>query len=369
MRGDVADGVPDAVEPPDGNPHYPLLDVLRAVAAITVVAFHATQFRGIGFARDVGIHLDVGVTVFFVLTGFLLYRPMLAARDGAAPGTPVRIFYWRRFLRIAPAYWVALLVLAPVITLGGSGIANFTFIQVYDPDLVLTGIPPAWTVCVEVSFYLVLPLYAWVATRVAGTSIRRELVLLGLLALLSVGFRLWVRRIGTDVSYLAPLPGMLGWFVVGMAMAVLTRRGDRTVLTRLAARPLVCWGTAALIYSGVSFSEQSGIASTGLFVAYGAIAGLVVLPSTAPVRAEGRGRTFAALSWLGLISYGIYLYHYPLMRWLSENVEVYDRSGFVLIGVLSLTAAIVAGALSYYVLEKQVLRLKRVDPVGRLLRR
>lgn len=356
--------VPEAVSSPSGNPHYPLLDVLRAVAAITVVAFHATQFKGVGVLRDVGIHLDVGVTVFFVLTGFLLYRPMLSARAGAAPRTPTRVFYWRRFLRIAPAYWVALLVMAPIITYAGHGLANFTFTQVYDPNEILTGIPPAWTVCVEVSFYLLLPLYAWVASRIAGNSARRELLLIGLLAVLSVGFRLWVRRLDTNVSYLAPLPGTLGWFTVGMAIAVLTRHGDRTPLSRLAAHRFVCWGAAAVVYAVASFSHQSGIASTGLFVAYGLIAGLVVLPSAVPSPEGGRGRVFGALSWLGLISYGIYLYHYPLMRWYAEHVHVDGGAGYALVGVLALTSAIAAGAISYYVLEKQVLRFKRVDPLA-----
>src|SRR3954470_18862544 len=106
---------PDVFAPPEGHPRFPLVDSVRGIAAVSVVAFHTTYFLT---ARDTVpgrplAHLDSGVAIFFVLTGFLLYRPFVAASLGRAHGIPVRIFYWRRFLRIVPGYWVALLVLTP----------------------------------------------------------------------------------------------------------------------------------------------------------------------------------------------------------------------------------------------------------------
>src|SRR4051812_24801424 len=129
---------PDALSPPEGHPRFALLDSLRGIAALGVVAFHASYFLT---ARDTVpgrplAHLDSGVAIFFVLTGFLLYRPFVAASLGRAPGIPVRVFYWRRFLRIVPGYWVALLVLAPWIVHSPwhfaepYGLPNFAFAQV-----------------------------------------------------------------------------------------------------------------------------------------------------------------------------------------------------------------------------------------------
>src|SRR3954467_3934053 len=119
MSASVAnqESTPDALTPPEGHPRYPLVDSLRGIAALGVVMFHTSYFLT---ARDTSLgrplaHLDSGVAIFFALTGFLLYRPFLAGSLGQAPGVPVRLFYWRRALRIAPAYWVALLVLAPFI--------------------------------------------------------------------------------------------------------------------------------------------------------------------------------------------------------------------------------------------------------------
>jgi peptidoglycan/LPS O-acetylase OafA/YrhL len=89
--GDAPMAVPDAVAPPTGNPRFPAVDGLRALAALAVVAFHAAWFAGAENTPlgRIASHLDVGVAVFF-----------------------------RRILRIVPGYWVALLVLAPLISFG-----------------------------------------------------------------------------------------------------------------------------------------------------------------------------------------------------------------------------------------------------------
>ena len=86
---------PDALTPPEGNPRFPALDGLRAFAALAVVVFHAGQFTvsADAFGGWAVSHLDSGVTIFFVLTGFLLYRPFLAAARDQAPPIPMRRFY------------------------------------------------------------------------------------------------------------------------------------------------------------------------------------------------------------------------------------------------------------------------------------
>ena len=105
---------PDVVAPPPGNPRFPLLDPLRAVAALMVVVTHTAELGGFNREHWVGawtVRLDSGVAIFFVLSAFLLYRPFVSARlDGRAIPRVWR-YARRRALRILPAYWVALIAL------------------------------------------------------------------------------------------------------------------------------------------------------------------------------------------------------------------------------------------------------------------
>jgi peptidoglycan/LPS O-acetylase OafA/YrhL len=156
---------PDVVAPPAGNPRFEAIDAMRGLAILSVIAYHADQLASPSGTYPINTvlgralsHVDVAVAVFFAITGFLLYRPFFAASIGDAPRVPTRVYYWRRLLRIVPAYWLALIVLAPILTYAHSlGLPNFPFAQVYDPSQARSGIEPAWSVCVEMSFYILLP--------------------------------------------------------------------------------------------------------------------------------------------------------------------------------------------------------------------
>src|SRR6185437_9757218 len=91
---------------------FPLIDALRAMAAIAVFGTHAAFFAGAEYDGSALGHyterLEVGVAVFFVISGFLLYRPFLVARLERVARPATGAYAWRRFLRIVPAYWVAL---------------------------------------------------------------------------------------------------------------------------------------------------------------------------------------------------------------------------------------------------------------------
>src|ERR1041385_2928445 len=94
---------------------FPLCDSLRAIAALAVLTTHAAFFSGAVIGGQAALRpylarLDVGVTIFFLISGFLLYRPFARAhlREGHAPRTLA--YGWRRVLRIVPAYWLALTI-------------------------------------------------------------------------------------------------------------------------------------------------------------------------------------------------------------------------------------------------------------------
>src|SRR4051794_36541578 len=104
----------------DRADRFPLMDSLRAIAVIAVLLTHASYFvaqTGTGVLRH--LRFDMGVTIFFVISGFLIYRPWVRARLRGEPSPLVRVYAWRRFLRIVPGYWVALTVVTLVVGLVG----------------------------------------------------------------------------------------------------------------------------------------------------------------------------------------------------------------------------------------------------------
>ncbi len=123
-------------------------------------------------------HMDAGVSIFFLISGFLLYMPFVAsAFDDREPMGPRR-FFRHRFLRIFPAYWVAFICITLFIGIdmpipGRRSIFDyFLLLQLYDPAdagrRALGGISQSWTLAVEISFYLFIPLYAYVMRRIGG---------------------------------------------------------------------------------------------------------------------------------------------------------------------------------------------------------
>src|SRR5437763_2343988 len=166
---------------------FPLFDSLRALAALSVLGFPAVYtsrlivagFHAPGLDRYVA-HLDVGVTIFFLISGFLLYRPFARARLEGEPMPSAGAYAWRRLLRIVPAYWLALTVLGIWLSFPGlfqfhNAIRYYGFAQIYRGDTSLGGIGQAWTLCVAATFYVMLPVYALALRPLSARSPRRWL--------------------------------------------------------------------------------------------------------------------------------------------------------------------------------------------------
>ncbi len=337
---------------------FPALDGLRAIAALSVVAFHAgaaSQFNEHGSLGGLTSRGDAGVALFFLLSGFLLYRPFKTAQLELVG------FYWRRLLRIVPAYWLALVVLSiyPGLAAGpwdGDWWKYLLFLQNLWTDTVQGGIGPAWTLCVEMSFYLLLPAYARALSR---ASVRTELTVLGAIFAASLLVRWWALEHPDGTLYFT-LPAFGTWFSLGMGLAVWQSAG----------RPLpgptsAWWSAAALLFVLIAYALDlpRGVfqpTTTGRALAehvgYGVVALLLLIPAVrddAPRLLQRR-----PLAWLGLVSYGIYLYHAPLVA------EAGPGSMFRVVA-LGAGGAILCAAVSFYALERPVLSLKARRPRAR----
>lgn len=373
---------------------FPAADGVRALAVACVVAVHGWAAAVTAAGGSTGSladrllsHLNVGVAIFFALSGFLLYRPFVARDFALGPHPGTLTYGWRRFLRIFPAYWLALAVLAIVpgaSARGGDGVWAIAALQGLqlgsEPHCVVDiqncRLAHVWSLTVELSFYAALPLYALVVGRFAARRWRlaTEAALLATLAVVSTWLASdsatasspWVT--GTVIGHFAPFgAGMFGAVLWARAQAQPTaprspatpRAALRPSLPEIAALVAVLSYLAlalALPATPFLFSERDRLVMH--------VGSTLVAASTIAMAAASAGRPVGRLlasrpvRVIGLISYSIFLWHYTFALLATE------------IGIASpaLATAFVAGctlpvaALSYLLAERPAMRLKRVPP-------
>ncbi len=384
--------------------HFPHFDGLRAIAVLAVVLVHSSIYAGVARPGSAMLpyieRLDVAVPVFLIISGFLLYRPFAVARLEGKPMPSLGLYAWQRGARIIPGYWVALTISALWLTglpdvLRPSGILTFYgFGQIYSSATMSHGIPQAWTLCVEVAFYVCLPVWVLALRRVGAGEprrwMRRELSMLAALGAASLAYNVLVLYsdaagplIPTLTPLLTALPGYMDQFAVGMALAVLSvgweARGrlPRT-LTWLDRWPGIAWLVALAVFlyavkgSGLARHAAGGFTHTQYLVRhllYTLIALGLVMPAAFGDVSRGLVRRFLALrplAYLGIVSYGLYLYHAlvlaKLYAWGWGSVHLVHPYVSWLLGCLA--ATLIPASLSWYLLERPALRLR-----GRLLRR
>lgn len=375
---------------------FPLFDSLRAIAALAVLATHAAVFAGVQYTaspmRPFAARLEVGVAIFFAISGFLLYRPFVLARVRGVAAPAAGPYAWRRFLRIVPAYWVALTVVALWTGLPGvftaEGVLRFYGIaQAYDASTIGGGLAQAWSLTIEVAFYAFLPLYAFVVARLArGRGLRADLAGVAVLVLVAAGWKAAVLGgvHGGQVevtALLLALPAYLDHFAGGMALAILSvwlQVRDSDELPRrlrwLDERPWIPWAVALAAFWAVStriglegefFEPIAADQYWARHYLYAIVGVGIVTPAVVGDPARGWVRKLLGwrpLLWLGLISYGIFLWNLALMGRLEEwglgEVAVLGGYGGFLVAGLAFT--VLFAAASYYVVERPALSLRRL---------
>ena len=321
--------------PSDASPRDPALAGLRAIAALFVVATHAafaTGYLNHGYLGAMYSRLEIGVAIFFVLSGFLLFRPWVRAAAGGTAPPSVRRYGRRRLRRILPAYLVVVIAVFEIYTVFTPGpnpgqtwsglLRHLTFTQIYAEDHLATtlhlGLSQMWSLAVEVSFYIALPVLAFAILRVlclGRWQPRRALTGIALLAAVSPAWLFVV--VGTEVlpnSAGMWLPAHLVWFAGGMALAVLEAMGKRCAA--IVAIPVACalYLVVSTAVGGTLTGPDPMWAPVAKSLLYGVIATLAVAPAALANR-DSYTRVLGSrpMVWLGEISYEIFLVHVVVM--------------------------------------------------------
>jgi len=363
----------------------PGVEALRGLAAVAVVICHlwalttASTFPGWQLVVGVG---QWAVDVFFVLSGFLL----VGAFWGGGPRPSLRDFYVRRFFRIVPAYYVSLLVLflfladrSMLFTAQGlrQVLANITFTQWLFPttatSLNVNGV--YWTLTLEIALYALLPVFAYLIAR------RPVLAGIGLIGV-SIAYRLWVALDAQPLQdfmftalpdtpegfmrlYLArQFPGLLPLLVIGMLLRWWMIHHRRAPRQDLALRwLLLLLAPSVVLLAGIELANDH--TRWPIFVGFDIWLSLLLVPAIAYASTDLAGALtapFRALMWLGRHSYGIYLWHFPVI------LVVFGRGPFLrpaetsfFWGRIALAVAVtlVLGVLSFRLVEEPGRRLGR----------
>src|SRR4051812_18044520 len=234
------------------------LDGLRAVAALSVLCFHAWLYgfdHPYAITRDsvfdrVMFEMRLGLVFFFVLSGYLLYRAFARAALTGEGRVDVRHYARRRIARIVPGYWVATLG-AIALLWGGRGTPGIrlpavsdlplfaVFGQNYSLDTVMRLNPVTWTLCVEAAFYVLLPLLGGAVWRLGPRARGAHVGLIASLIPLGLIWNALVHEHGWNIIAWEALPAYLPHFAFGMLLAVWSEwrvaRGARSAGTAATA--------------------------------------------------------------------------------------------------------------------------------------
>jgi len=339
--------------------YRPALAGVRGVAILSVLAFHTHHIFGWSLLKGA----NAGVDIFFVLSGFLITT--LLVEEWQDTGTvSLKSFYWRRALRLVPALLLLLLslyFLSDLLFLSAEASDTrrgipVAFVYVSDIALAffqvrLGALQHTWSLAIEEHFYLIWPLLLVGALKLGIT--RKRLVIITLLvALASALQRASLHELGAlPVRTYYGIDTRADALLIGCATALCVSwgfvRASRFKLFLIPALLLIGFCMALTGY-GSSFMSLGGF--TLLACATAVVLINVVLSPISRTRAVLEWRL---LVWVGRISYGLYLWHYPVFK--ATN---YLAVSWPLQLTVALAATMSVTCLSYYLIERPALRLK-----------
>lgn len=341
--------------------YEPALDGVRGVAVLSVLVFHAlpTIVSG-GF---------LGVDIFFALSGYLITGLLLSEYEKKG-SIDIKQFFAKRWFRLMPAllavllvYGIALWLFSPTATLKNQGVDILTALF-YATNWVRvstlnapTDLGHTWSLAVEAQFYLVWPFLLWALLRTLGIGFRLLLVIVAM-ALLSAGVRWLLVSQGADVSRVYNGSDVraetLMW---GAALAVWIKLRS----TNLSGREALVSGEIAWVaLSGVFLLIVQAQWLSTLYYLFGmtsiALLTIILIGYLYSIEQSYLKRVFEQpwLVWVGSVSYGLYLWHFPVYQMLLS----WGFADGYLLGV-GLTVSIALAALSFYQMERPLIRWYR----------
>lgn len=340
------------------------LDALRGLAALLVLMFHAggvlPRHGSDGLVRLnplwlFSVHGGAGVYLFFALSGYLVGGPWL--RGGVAGSLPgVRVYAIRRAARILPLYWLTVVGALVVVMTGlprsavqpdgtAGVVAHVAMVQNWVPGQALALYGPLWTLGLEASFYVLLPLMAAAVVRLSPSGAVTRRALIAFLAATTILSQALCMAVPGFVSTFA---GAWGWFGAGMLVAAWSDSAwwrPRWTVSLLLGCVLwiVAVGTTQTTSSYPAPSVFYGLGST--FLVLSAVEAPRAWPGT------------AALASVGIASYSLYLLHGLVMP-LLPRVPAGDAAPAVAFAVAAAVCLPLAFA-SYWLVERPCLRWAR----------
>jgi peptidoglycan/LPS O-acetylase OafA/YrhL len=346
--------------------YAPALDGLRALAALLVIALHvgiytgqvASSWLGIGAGGTLGPLLSrftVGVPIFFILSGLLLYRPFAeAALDGRRRPSSL-VYLWHRAVRILPLYWIVALVALLLFSTDSlthlwPTVRTFALLHIYEPAAIPLGITQTWSLATEVSFYVLLPLLAIGLARLVVRP-RGPLIAFLLLEAITVASQILTHLPSAGAYPLAAfwLPQYLGFFAAGIALAAwsakLARSGQRPrLVVLLAERPWIGWLVALAAYVLVSTSL------TGTTARY---------PTVVEALLEHGLYLVIAVGLVLPLIYGLFLWHMVVVEsWLRITDQQAGQADFLVLFPVTVALTIALATASYLLVERPARRLR-----------
>ncbi|OBH45551.1 acyltransferase [Mycobacterium mantenii] len=342
----------------------PAVEGMRACAAMGVVVTHVAFQTGhsSGATGRLFGRFDLAVAVFFALSGFLLWRGHAGAARGLGPRPRTGHYLRSRVVRIMPAYVVAVVVILTLLPDADHAsptvwLANLTLTQIYVPLTLTGGLTQMWSLSVEVSFYLALPILALLARRL---PVRARVPAIAALGALSWAWGWLPIQSGSGVNPLNWPPAFFSWFAAGMLLAEFVHSGIGWPV-HLARRRLVMAAVAVVAYliAASPLAGPEGLVpgtpaqfavktATGSLVAFALVAPLVLDRVDTGHRILGT----TAMVTLGRWSYGLFVWHLAALAMVFPVLGTFPFTGRMpAVLVLTLIFGFAIAAVSYALVE------------------
>jgi peptidoglycan/LPS O-acetylase OafA/YrhL len=342
--------------------HYPALDGLRGLAILMIILHH--NFNFLSFSGPAWISLDL----FFVLSGFLITGILLRTRDSSHF---MRNFYARRVLRIFPIYYLSLIIFLFILP----NLINFPFsiryfklnqpwfwfeiqnwLFIFKPDGNNNYLNHYWSLALEEQFYLVSP---WLILYIKSLQKIAALLLSLLLVIILLRLALWFFQFQT-ISYtnlysFTRIDGLC----VGSLLAIFGYAGNYNLAKTNSVLIAICSVIVFIVLPvcKLFFNIHLPYTACCLFPGIALFWGVIIKLSLKDKNVLNRIFSNRVLIFFGRISYGLYIFHWPINRIMRLKLETPHNQ--VNLALASTSMAVVIAIISYYSYERKFLNLKR----------